>query len=426
MKKFLGFLSAAVLILGVGASSAHAESFSLGGSFDGFGGWSHSDKNGPPVGRSQAFLNELPTICSASNALTGNCVVNFTNGVTPLGVPIYGDTDFGVYETSLSIVGAGEINEYADMVFRLGVYAPGSGNDTALTGSPGEVSLVVEQAYADFHTDDGELGMSIGRLAPNVGTSLHSADRGSPFLSIARSKLLPTLLTGGMAYYKSGDITVSAMLYNDLAGTNNQSDLDLGYSLAAAYSTDEMSVRLSWFGAPEAFDAGQILPPLIAPLAQADPDNKNWVNVINLITTMNMDEMSAYLDLTWRRDGFAGSKDPQAIAIGLGGEIEMTDMLFGGLALEWVHGNNDAGFIPVGLLSGTAGINDEDTVVLNPYFGVHLAERTGLTLGYNLEHRSIDIPGLDNNRNFHTVYVMATAVFDSGSEPRSPTLHPLN
>lgn len=416
--KFLGFLSAAVLILGAGAGSAYAESFSLGGSFDGFGGWSHSDKNGPPVGRSQAFLNELPTVCSASNA-GPNCLVNFAN-VTP------GDTDFGIYETSLSLVGSGEINEYADMVFRLGVYAPGSGDDTAAAAGPGEVSLLVEQAYADFHTDDGELGMSIGRLAPNVGTSLHSADRGSPFLSIARSKLLPTLLTGGMAYYKSGEVTASVMLYNDLAGTNNQTDLDLGYAVALAYTTDEMSARLSWFASPEAFDAARPgLPGPIAALALADPDNKNWVNVVNINTTMTMDEMSAYLDLTWRRDGFAGSKDPQAIAIGLGGELDMTDMLFGGLSLEWVHGNNDAGFIPVGLLSGTAGINNEDTVVLNPYVGVHLAERTGLTLGYNLEHRSIDIPG-DNNRNFHTVYVMATAVFDSGSEPRSPTLHPLN
>lgn len=441
MKRFFGFLSAMALIVGFGASAAHAEGFTIGGSFDGFAAWSHSDKNGPAKTRAQAFFTELPTVCSGANKSApiigainaggappippGNCRVNFANMVG-------GDTDFGAYETSLSLVGVGEINENADMVFRLGVHAPGAGDD--VTGGGGvEVSLLVEQAYADFHNDGGDYGLIMGRLSPNVGTSLHMADRRTPFLSIARSNLLPSFLTGAMGYYNAGEISVAGYIYNDLNGQNNQTDLDLGYGLAAAYGTDEMDVRLQYFFSPEAVDAAAGSP-LPAPFAYADPDNQSWVNVLNLHAGMTMDELSGYLDLTWRRDGYAGSVDPQAIAIGVGGEMSLTDLLAGGMHLEWVHGNNDAGRVSAlsgglingaGGISGNLGVTNEDTIVFNPYIALDLADRTGIALGYNFEHTAVERGG-DNNRNFHTVYAQVTAVLDSGAEPRSPILHPLN
>ncbi len=420
MKKFLGMFLGLGLVATLAAGEARADcKICLGAGFEGFGFWSHSDQvNGTALtglfGRPQPVLAELPAF--------GNTIVNVGN------VGAGGDTDFGLYSGALNINGVAAASDNVDVGFRFtfvglgGQTPPPGGNGDPGFGSSA-FTIVLEQAFVDLHNSDGSMGVVFGRFEPNTGRSLRMVDNNGPFLSVARTQLLPIFLTGAAAYFNSGDVGAAFYLYNDLSGANDQDDLDLGYGLGGFYSADDIRAGVTAFLSPEASD----------PTA-SDLDNQLWVFVINGNVVYATDQMNAWVDLTFRRDGHPTDavQSGEAFSADIGGVMNVGDMLGVGLNGTWTHimdtnsgGVGNIGQCNISSCDGPAFVADGDIFTVGPVLVIRPMEGASINTGWNWQ--TVDGQGANELRtNIHTIFVNVAANIDSGAKKRTNGVRSVN
>ncbi|MEW6775501.1 MAG: hypothetical protein AB1405_04365 [Bdellovibrionota bacterium] len=430
-KPIIGFLAGLGLLAVLGAGTARAEcKICLGASFEGFGYWSHVDQVGGATltasgTRAQQFFAELPVF-------NGGTMVPLNVGNISTGG---GDTDFGAYAGLLALNGVAAVSEHVDLVFRfafIGTGYTGAGGISPATGDPpapgGSLAVILEQGYVDAHTADGTLGLTGGRFEPRTGRSFRQFDTGSPFLSIARTRLLPTFLTGGTAYWNSGELGAALYLYNDLNGVNVQDDVDMGYGAGLFYDTDALQSGITAFLSPERITLGLV-----------DQDNELWVFILNGTAKYSEDALRAWADLTWRRDGHPSEaiQSGEAFSAEVGGAFDVTDELGVGMGVSlsgsWTRvmdtttaAGTGVGHLEIsGITIQSAFVRDGDIFTLTPAIVFKFADRARANIGWNLE--SMDGQGSNElRRNIHTIFLSFAAEVENGTKHRANGLRPVD
>ncbi|MEW6775771.1 MAG: hypothetical protein AB1405_05725 [Bdellovibrionota bacterium] len=413
MKKFLGMFLGLGLVATLAAGEARADcKICIGASFEGFGYWSNTDEQGSFLGTD---INGAPRRARAVySELVSGIPINASN----LGAS--NDTDFGMYTGALFLNGLAAASDNADLGFRLAFVGVGSnltsaGGATVGNGDPdipgGGFGFLVEQAFVDLHNSDGGMGVLFGRFEPNTGGSLRMVDNGTPFLSVARSSLLPTFLTGAVGYFNSGDVGAALYLYNDLNGVNDQDDIDLGYGLGGFYGADGMNASVTVFLSPEgvSLDTGS---------GDIDQDNEFWVFIINGHAEMEQEQLRAFADITFRRDGYPGPlPSVEAFNLELGGTFNVTDLVGVGANFGWTNIKDTQGSFPLGQLTG---LFDQDghVFVINPVIALNVSDNVVVNAGYDWETQKVKNSGSNGRSNVHTVFVTVAANIDNGAKKR--------
>lgn len=373
--------------------STGLEGFRIGGNFDGFGIISFTDDIGTNMllegqPRAQLFYNELVTACGSRPCDTP---VNLANAAD-------GDVDFGLYAARAALYSGTEFNKWSAGAFQITVAAIGGEplEDNGDPALPGGGTHVVAEGYVDFHLPSKRAGVVLARLQPNVGQNISPSPRGSPFIAVTKSQLLPSFLTGVSPYFKFGDnFTLAGFFYNDLNETNNQDDLDLGFGGAIYYESDWLDVGLTNYISPEYIAGvyGQTAPATGLP---TEPDWEQWVYILDLKTEFSLDRTHGLFDVVYRRDGWPTEDIEAAHAFGIlfQGFYDVTDFLRAMIGGEYVRSWNTSQFqagpgttVPFGV--GNI-VLDGNIWVAQTSADIRFSKTTGLQLGMNWEMQDPD------------------------------------